>query len=209
MIADELIYFVKNIKPTDHIILLYDTLENKRKVLFNFLGNGLRKRKGAVYICSEETPQKIRSEMTAFHVDVGRKEKEGTMIIRNYDEWYIRNGQVECLKILASWREIYEEFRAKGLGLRGTGETACFFKHNKVRELLRYEYACHRVFDIPMEAICAYNIHAVVDSGYSEVIMPLVRAHGWAIFTGPGGSMIYEPGNVEDYDVERLLQIRI
>jgi len=37
----------------------------------------------------------------------------------------------------------------------------------------------------------------------------LVRAHGWAIFTGPGGEMIYEPENVEDYDVEKLLRIKI
>jgi len=39
--------------------------------------------------------------------------------------------------------------------------------------------------------------------------MPLVRAHRWATFTGPGGSMVYEPENIEDYDVERLLEIRI
>ena len=147
--------------------------------------------------------------MKSFGINVEETEKEGKLIVRNYDEWYLESERVEYIKILAGWREIYEKFRAKGLGLRGTGEMDCFFKHNKVRELLRYEYALHRVLDIPMEAICAYNIHAVVDSGYSEVIMPLVRAHGWAIFTGPGGSMVYEPENVEDYDIERLLQIRI
>jgi len=39
--------------------------------------------------------------------------------------------------------------------------------------------------------------------------MPLVRAHGWAIFTGPGGEMVYQSENVEDYDVENLLRIKI
>jgi len=52
-------------------------------------------------------------------------------------------------------------------------------------------------------------VNTIVETGYSEVIMPLVRAHGWAIFTGPGGSMMYEPENVEDYDIEKLLRIKI
>jgi hypothetical protein len=205
----EIIHFLNNMKPTDHVILFYDMLEKKHRILFNYISAGLQKRKGAVYICSEETPEQIRTGMKTFGVDVEKNEKKGRMMIRNYDEWYIRNGQVECLRILANWKETYEKFRKKGLGLLATGETACFFKHDRVRELLRYEYACHKVFDTPMEAICAYNIHAIVDSGHTEVIMPLVRAHGWAIFTGQGGSMIYKPENVEDHDVERLLKIKI
>jgi hypothetical protein len=67
----------------------------------------------------------------------------------------------------------------------------------------------HRVLDIPLEAICAYNVNTIVETGHSEVIMPLVRAHGWAIFTGPGGEMVYQSENVEDYDVENLLRIKI
>jgi len=39
--------------------------------------------------------------------------------------------------------------------------------------------------------------------------MPLVRAHGWAIFTDKDKSMVYEPENVEDYDIEKLLHIKL
>ncbi len=60
-----------------------------------------------------------------------------------------------------------------------------------------------------MEAVCAYNVNTIVDTGYSEVIMPLVRAHGKAVFTGPSGSIIYEPEKVEEKDIEKLLKIRI
>ena len=208
-VTEEIVRFVNNMKPTDHVLLFYDTPEKKHKVLFNFLSTGLASRKGAAYVCSEESPEQIRNSMESFGINVKETEKEGKLIIRNYDEWYIENGQVEYVKILAGLKELYEEFRKKGLGLRGAGEMACFFKHNKVRELLRYEYALHRILDIPMEDICAYNVNTIVETGYSDVIMPLVRAHGWAIFTGPGGSMIYKPENVEDYDVEKLLQIKI
>ena len=208
-VDQEIINFVSNLKISDHIILFYDTLERKRNILFTFLSSGLANRKGAFYICSEEGPDQIRRNMKSFGIDVNENEAEGRLVIRNYDELYIQDGEVEYVKILASWKETFEEFRSKDLGLRVTGEMACFFKHNKVRELLRYEYALHRILDIPMEAVCAYNINTIVDSGHTEVIMPLVRAHGWAVFTGPGGNMIYEPENVEDYDIERLLRIRI
>ena len=208
-VTEEIVDFVDNMKPTEHVLLFYDTPEKKHEVLFNFLATGLASRKGAVYVCSEESPEDIREGMKAYGIDVNKNEEEGNLIVRNYDGWYIQDGQVEFVRILAGWKEIYEKFQKKGLGLRVTGEVSCFFKHNRVRELLRYEYSLHRVFDIPMESICAYNVNTIVETGYSEVIMPLVRAHGWAIFTGPGGEMIYEPENVEDYDVEKLLRIKI
>ena len=208
-VSEEIVQFVGKMKPTDHVLLFYDAAEKKYDILFSFLSAGLASRKGAAYVCSEESPEKIRNSMKAFSIDVRKNEEEGKLAVRTYDGWYIQNGQVDCVRILAGWKETCEEFQKRGLGLRAAGEMACFFKHNKVKELLRYEYALHRVFDIPMEAICAYNVNTIVETGYSEVIMPLVRAHGWAIFTGPGGSMIYEPENVEDYDVENLLRIKI
>jgi len=48
-----------------------------------------------------------------------------------------------------------------------------------------------------------------VETGYTDMIMPLIRAHGKAIFTAEGGIMILEPENIEASDVERLLEIEI
>ena len=207
-VDQEIVHFVNNLKTSDHVILFYDNLENKYNILFNFLSSGLDNKKGGFYVCSEERPDQIRKKMESFGIKVKENEVEGKLVIRKYDEWYIQNGRIEFIKVLSRWKETYERFRKKSLGLRVIGEMACFFKHKRVKELLRYEYALHKVLDIPMEAICAYNINTIVDTGHAEVIMPLVRAHGWAIFTGPGGSMIYEPENVEDYDIEKLLQIK-
>ena len=209
LLTEELNGLIREIQPTDHLILFYDTAESKHRILFNFLADGLEKGKGAVYICSEERPEHIRGGMESFGIDVDKNERAGKLMIRNYDEWYIEKGRAEPLKIIARWNEICQHFKEKGLGMRVTGEVSCFFKHNLVRELLRYEYALHRIFFIPMEAICAYNIQTIVNSGYTEMIMPLVRAHGRAIFTAHGASMILEPENVEDSDIERLLEIQI
>ena len=66
-----------------------------------------------------------------------------------------------------------------------------------------------RARTVPMDAICAYNLKTIVETGYTDMIMPLVRAHGKAIFTAEDGTMILEPEKIEDTDIERLLDIKI
>lgn len=209
VITKELSVFMRDMEPRNHVVLFYDTLESKRSILLNFIADGLENQKGIVYICSDESPEQIRNAMGAFGIDIGANEGAGRLLIHNYDEWYIEGGRAETLKIITRWNETYEEFRDKGLGLRGIGETSCFFKQNMVRELLRYEYALHKILTIPMEAICVYSLQTIVNTGYTEMIMPLIRAHGKVIFTAQGGSMVIEPDAVEASDVESLLDIKI
>lgn len=209
LLSEEVSSFIRNMKPTNHIILFYDTPESKRKILSTYIADGLENEKGILYICSEESPDQIRFGLEAAGIDVGENESSGRLLIKNYDPFYIENGTVDPLKIINRWHETFSEMKSRGLGLRGTGETSCFFDGGKVRELLQYEYALHRVLSIPMEAICAYSIPAIVNTGYTDMIMPLIRAHGGAIFTAGGGSMIVEPEEVEKTDVEELLNIEI
>ena len=109
----------------------------------------------------------------------------------------------------ARWHSASSLFNSKGLSMRVIGEVSCFFKHDKVQELLRYEYALHKVLMIPMEAMCVYSLKTIVDMGYTEMIMPLVRAHGKALFTARGGTMMLEPEKVEDSDLEKLMETTI
>ena len=209
LIDSELKTFLDEVKPSNHLLLFYDSQESKRHILYNYLKDGLEKGRGIVYICSEEKPEEVRRGLKAFGVDVEPNERSGNILIRNFDEWYIEDGKVEILKIINRWNEAYNRFREKGLGMRVAGETSCFFRQNKVRELLRYEYALHRVVSTPMEVLCAYDIQTIVKTGYTDMIMPLVRAHGKAIFTAHGGSVVLEPEAVEDTDVKKLLEIEI
>jgi len=62
---------------------------------------------------------------------------------------------------------------------------ACFFKHNLIRELIEYEKTLHRVLDIPMIAICAYNASQINKSkDPANLYGELARAHGTVLFTG-------------------------
>jgi hypothetical protein len=142
-------------------------------------------------------------------IDVEPNLASGHILTPRYDEFYIVNREAEALRILNRWHGLIRRFQSKGLGLRITGETSCFFREGKVRELLRYEYALKRALMVPMDAICAYNLKTIVETGYTNMIMSLVRAHGKAIFMAEGGTMILEPENVEDTDIERLLDIKM
>lgn len=208
MQTEKLTSFIKQIQPTNHIIMFYDNVETKRRILFDYLSDGLAKGKGIIYICSDESPDEIRKGLISYGIDVEPNERSENLLIKN-SEWYIEKGKADTLKIINRMNDAYRKFSEKGLGMRIMGEASCFFKQNKVRELLRYEYALHKVLTIPIDAICAYNLQSIVDTGYTDVIMPLVRAHGKAIFTAQGGSIIVEPNDVEDTDLERLLEIEI
>jgi hypothetical protein len=209
MLSKEINRLIHGIDTTDHVLLFYDTQESKRRILFSYLAEGLKQGKGVVYTHSEETPQDIHEGLASHGIDVEPNLASGNILTPRYDEFYIVDGEAEALRILNKWHETSSHFQSKGLGLRATGEMSCFFREGKVRELLRYEYALHKVLFMPMDAICAYNLKTIVETGYTDVIMPLVRAHGKAVFTAEGGTMVLEPENVEDTDIERLLEIKI
>ncbi len=209
MISTEVDNFIHDIDTTDHVLLFYDTQESKRRILYRYLAEGLKQGKGIVFVHSEETPQGIHEGLAGHGIDVEPNLASGSILTPRYDEFYIVDGEAEALRILNKWHETISVFQSKGLGLRAAGEVSCFFREGKVRELLRYEYALHKVLSIPMDAICAYNLKTIVETGHTDVIMPIVRAHGKAIFTAEGGTMVLEPENVEEKDIERLLEIKL
>jgi len=157
--------FIEGIDTTDHVLLFYDTQESKRRILYTYLAEGLRQGKGIVYVHTEETPEDIFTGLAQQGIDVEPNLASGNILTPRYDEIYIVNGEAEALRILNRWHELSRHFQSKGLGLRATGESSCFFKEGKVRELLRYEYALRRVLTVPMDAICAYNLKTIVKTG--------------------------------------------
>ena len=207
--TQEIDSFIQGVNTTDHVLLFYDTQESKRRILYRYLAEGLKKGKGIVFIHSEDTLQDIYQGLAGHGIDFEPNLASGIILTPRYDEFYIVDGEAEALRILNKWHETSSFFQSKGLGLRAAGEMSCFFREGKVRELLRYEYALHKVLSIPMDAICAYNLKTIVETGHTDVIMALVRAHGKAVFTAEGGTMVLEPDNVEEKDVEKLLQIKI
>jgi len=184
--AERVTRFVRQLKPSDHVLFVYETPEAKYNVLFNYIKYGLENGEAALYVCSDANPRQIKNAMKLFGIDVEKYEKIGALRILHYSEFYMINGKFSIKNTLGLWNKFYNEASAKGFkGLRVTGETACFFKHKKVRDLVEYEKELHGVLEIPMMAICSYHADRLKSCDdplnlYSE----LARAHGTILFTG-------------------------
>jgi len=185
-VPEKVIRFMKQLKPTNHLIFVYDSPEAKYNVLFNYLKVGFDNGEAGVYVTTDESPSQIREAMKRFGIQVEKYEKTNALHIFGYEDIYIIDGKFSLTTTINMWNKLYNEALKKGFkGLRVTGEMACFFKHNLIQELLEYEKALHRVLDVPMIAICAYNANMLNKSKdpinlYTE----LARAHGTVLFTG-------------------------
>ncbi len=209
MLSPEITQFLQEFRHGTHAVLFYDTLENKREVLFRHLKYGIE-REGLTYVCSEENPRQIREDMKKSGIDVEGLTSRNQLTISNYDSLYIVNGRVNIPKIEREFRDMAEKYISSGLrGLRAAAEMSCFFQEGKVNELIAYEYAIHRRLSFPAEGICAYNILDMSKSGTLETIMPLLRAHDPVILTGPGGTVLLPPEQVGEKEVENAMQIKI
>ena len=177
---------VRQLKPTNHVLFLYESSEDKYNVLFSYLKAGLEDGEAVLYIASEETPNQIRDAMKRFGVEVEKNEKAGALHILRYKDFYIIEGKFTISTTMSLIKKLYDEALTKGFkGWRATGEMACFFEHNLIQELIEYEKALHRVFDIPIIGVCAYNVNMLTRANnpinlYNE----LLRAHGTILFTG-------------------------
>ncbi len=185
-VPEKVIRFMEQLRPTNHLLFVYDSPEAKYDVLFNYLKAGLDVGEVGVYVASDENPSQIRAAMRQFGIPVDEHEKTGALHIFGHEDIYIIDGKFSTTTTIDLWNKLYNEALKKGFkGLRVTGEVACFFKHNLIRELIEYEKTLHRILDIPMVAICAYNVSQINKSKdpanlYSE----LARAHSTVLFTG-------------------------
>jgi hypothetical protein len=178
--------FVNQLKPSDHVIFVYETPETKYNILFNYIKQALNNGEAALYVCSEAKPAQIRNAMKNFGINTEKYEKTDALRILYYTELYIVNGKFSIANTLNSWNRYYKEAMAKGFkGLRATGEMACFFKHNLVHELVEYEKALHPVLEMPMIAICSYQMDKLNQTENPiNLYRELVAAHGQVLYAG-------------------------
>ncbi len=190
-VSEKVIRFMEQLGPTNHLIFVYDSAKAKERVLFNYLKVGLEKEEAGVYATSDENPSQIREAMKRFGIKVEKYEKTGALQIFGYEDFYIIDGKFDMNTTMNLWKKLYNQALKRGFkGLRVTGEVACFFKHNLIRELIEYEKALHMILDIPITAICTYNASTLSKTDdpinlYTE----LSRAHGTVLFTGIDGKL--------------------
>jgi hypothetical protein len=159
---------------------------------------------------SPRNPGEIKNEMTAFGIDADQLAKRNRLVINNYDRIFIVDGKVNIEGVIESFSNLSRNYVSMGLkGMRAAAEMSCFFKHNKVKDLLAYEQALHRRFEFPAEGICAYNIFDLLKTGQLHTIMQLAKAHDPVIIAGSEQSILVEPEKFKLEQIERVKEIRL
>lgn len=185
-VAEKLTRFLGDLRPTSHVLFLYGSPEAKYNVLLNYFQIGLENGEAAVYVTTAENLGQIKKAMKRHRINVEKREKTGALRILRYDEFYIMKGRFNLSTTLGLIRKMYNEALAKGFkGFRIFGDMACFFDHKLVRELIEYEKALHRVLDLPIIGICAFNSNILIKvSNPLDLYNELLRAHGTVLFSG-------------------------
>lgn len=180
-----------------HAVLVYDSEENKRDVLFSHLKAGVG-RSGLVYACSDETPEQIEGELASSGVDVSHLKRDGMLDVVDAEGVYLAGGVLDPPKVAKSFSDRAFEFRSKGYeGIRASAEMTCVFRKRGAERLVEYEEYLHRHFSFPAIGVCGYNLVALGNSGRLELLWPVLRAHAVVIMTGPNGAFALEPEKVD------------
>jgi len=185
-------------------MLVYDTKERKEDVLFTQLRLAGKYDVG-VYVCSEESPCEAETSMKRFGMGVEERKKNGTLVVKNYDQVYIVNEKVDSSAIIKGFSHLALMYSCMGYGVRAAAEMSCFFKTGKADELVTYENDLHRKLSFPALGICGYNLFDMYNSHSIDVLWPIIRAHGTVIMTGPGGSFVLPPEEIRAKDVEKTM----
>jgi hypothetical protein len=191
MEKSEILKFVRQMKPRDHVIFFYSRPEDKRRVLFTYLKAGLDSGEAIAYVAGQESPDEIKRAMKRFGIDVDAADRSGALRVIDYRDWYMIDGKFSIPKTKELWKRLYNESTAKGFkGFRVTGEMAWFFESRMVKELLEYEQSLHRVLELPMTAICAYDSDVVASEERGEIYLDLIKAHSNVIIVGPESGIV-------------------
>ena len=184
--ADQrLILALNSLKPTNHVVFFYGSLEAKYNVLCNFLKIGLENGEAVAYIVSEEDLGNIRETMKRFGIDVDKSEKKGALRILGYNEYYFVDGKFNIQTTNRLFKKMYDNALKKGfMGFRIFGETACFFHKNRYDELIEIERTAKRTLDLPIIAMCAYNLK-LFDKARNPIDLynELIKTHSIALYS--------------------------
>ena len=173
--------FAKDLAPHDHVILFYSEPKLKRRLLFPYLKAAIDNGEAAVYVASQETPERIRQAMKEAGIDVEWLEVSGALYVISFTESYYLHGHFDIVRTTQFWEKLYSKVIAQGFkGLQVIREMHRS-EHGQLNELEAYEQSLHEHLDLPITGICAYDINQVPITTLHD----LIAAHSKSLILGP------------------------
>lgn len=187
---------VGQLKLRDHAIMFYECVEDKCRVLFDYLRAGLDSEEAVAYVAGfDETPSHVRSLLQKRGIDVDAFETKSMLQIMSYRDWYLVDGDFNVQRTITRWARLLSDALADGFnGLRVAGDATWFLKCDMKEELLKYENSLHRVLDMPLIAICAYSLPVLMQQNEVQLVVDLIKAHNNVIFLGTQAGLVKAQG---------------
>jgi hypothetical protein len=171
---------LKTIKRGNHIIAIYDKVEDKFDEAFSFLKDGLDKNEVIVITTADLSKDKIRDRIREeWEIDPIGLEPKGELIIRTAEEVYFPDGMPNIQRTKALWATLVENCLANGKkGMRVFGDMSAFFKEGFTKELIEYESSLEQSFRFPVIGICAYDSNDLVSNLTRVEVNHIKQCHG-------------------------------
>lgn len=178
---------LKTIEKGNHIIAIYENVQDKYNEAVTFLKDGLENNEVAVLTSSQLSKDDIRDMMKyRWNLDPSKLESRGDLILRTTEETYFPDGVPNIQRTLALWSTLVENCLSKGKrGMRVFADMSAFFKTGYTKELMQYELSLEQSFSFPIIGICAYDSKDL-DSSFELDQIDQIKQHHSVIWTPVG-----------------------
>jgi HD-GYP domain-containing protein (c-di-GMP phosphodiesterase class II) len=167
------------IRPGDHMVILYEKEEEAEDYLAAFMHASLTRNERCIYITGDADTEQVLTQMKG--MDLEHLER-GDLVVLNRSEAYAKEGKFNPDRMIKLIQEASDEAIADGYtGLSITGEISWVLDYDNGRELIiEYEWKLNeRVFNqYPVSALCRYNMNRFTD----DMIINVIQVHPFIIW---------------------------
>jgi hypothetical protein len=173
-----------------HMCNFYRTREELAEALVPFFLAGLGANERCIWITAEPLKATLaRASLEQAGFDVGAHLRDGSLILRDYDDWYAEAGSLKGNEVVELWLEQEQRALAQGYaGLRITGNVT-FLRPDEWDLFMEYEQLVNQSFHgRRIVTLCTYHL----DSCGPAEVFDVMRRHsctldhpdeGWQILT--------------------------
>jgi hypothetical protein len=166
-----------------HICLIYESEEQRQKIVSEYLAAGLKRGEVVRYFTDKTTSETVRSWLLELGIELSDAEKNGSFGMSMAENAYCPNGQFEPQEMINRSVQRYEIAKNAGYtGSRACGEMSWALKNIPGSDrLLEYEVLLNTVINsFPHTGMCQYDVHLFDGATLFKVLQvhPYIIAHG-------------------------------
>jgi len=174
---------LEEVKPHDHLSLIYESSEDHFAVAVPFIRIGLDRGQKCIYIADDGTEAVVRDAMHDQNIDVERAIATGKLVLETKEGAFLKHGSFDPEWMPTFWKEATAEAMRQGFSaLRATGETEWVLCGAAgLERWMEYESRLTSVLGgLNCFALCQYNRQILPP----EFILDVIHAHPTVVYRG-------------------------